>query len=131
MYVPADSLTQLNDTSVSGVFGFALFKSCNGCLTDIPRCLEIRLANAQRDDIIHLSGNIKKLSDARRLHIFTFFSNKFIVVHHGETNPLSSAASFSIKKPCSLYCLSTKCVDVDITPSMLDRRLATNSAISL
>ena len=42
-------------------------KFLNAGAADIPGRLEIRFADAERDHVVHLRGDIEKLADARRL----------------------------------------------------------------
>ena len=60
----ADSFAQRKQSEVGGITGSAAVKGVDGIFTDRPRCYEIRFSDAERDHIIHLVDQFKKITDA-------------------------------------------------------------------
>src|SRR5450830_560567 len=44
--------------------GFAFFQRVDRRFADVPRRVEIRLADAERDDVLHLGDDLEKVADA-------------------------------------------------------------------
>ena len=62
---PGDDLAQLEQAQIGGVTGFAPLQGEDGCFADMPGSDEVRLAHAERDDVLHSLDDFKKITDAR------------------------------------------------------------------
>src|SRR4029077_17859370 len=96
-------------------------------------------ADAQRNHILHLRHNLKKVANAGARQVNDVFGNVTSCVHsvqspkpkvaYGATfSRLFSSAGTSSKNPCSLYERNRKCVAVESTPSMVESFSETNAA---
>jgi hypothetical protein len=61
----ADGAAQFDQAEVRGVMRLALFERVNAGLADVPGRVEIRFADAERDGVLHLGHDVKKVADAR------------------------------------------------------------------
>jgi galactose-1-phosphate uridylyltransferase len=61
----ADGAAQFDRAEVRGVVRLALFERVNAGLADVPRRVKIRLADAERNHVLHLGDDFKKVADAR------------------------------------------------------------------
>ena len=60
-----DALAQLGQAEVARVAGVPALQRIDGRLADAPRCVEVRLADAERDHVLHGLDDFKKVADAR------------------------------------------------------------------
>ena len=63
-----DFLQQVGKAAVGRVPCSALLQTADALVADMPRRLEIRLADTQRDHVLHLIRDIKELADSRRVY---------------------------------------------------------------
>ena len=63
--VIGDTPAQARQAEIRGVASATPLQSVNGCLADVPWGGKVRLADAQRDDIIHRLHDFKKVANAR------------------------------------------------------------------
>jgi hypothetical protein len=64
LHVFADGAAQFDQAEVGGVMRLAFFQRVNARLADVPGRVEIRLADAERDHVLHLRDDLKKVADA-------------------------------------------------------------------
>ena len=64
----SDRLPQLQDAGVGGVARLPAAQRSDAGLADHRRRDEIRLADAQRDDVLHRRGDVEEFADAGRRH---------------------------------------------------------------
>jgi hypothetical protein len=60
----ADGAAQFDEAEVRGVMRLALFQRVDAGLADVPGRVEIRFADAERDGVLHLGDDVKKVADA-------------------------------------------------------------------
>ena len=60
-----DGAAQFDEAEVGRVMRLALFERVNAGLADVPGRVEIRFADAERDGVLHLGDDVKKVADAR------------------------------------------------------------------
>ena len=68
LQVVGEGAAQLDRPVVAGVVRPALAKRFDAGLDDDPRRIEVRLADAQADDVVHRRGDVEEAPDARRRH---------------------------------------------------------------
>ena len=90
--VVGDLPEQIGKAAVRRVPGSALFQTADTLVADMPRGLEIGLADAQRNHMIHLVGDIKEFADTRRTDRTDTAVQVFIVIYH-RIRLLSSCSS--------------------------------------
>lgn len=56
--------SKTGQTEIGGVSGAPLFKGIDRCLPDMPWSRKVRLADSQRDHIVHALNDLKKVTDA-------------------------------------------------------------------
>ena len=61
-------LPQLLQTGIGGVKGTSLFQRINALVADVPRSIEVRLADTQRNRILHFADNIEKFPNSGRFN---------------------------------------------------------------
>ena len=61
----ADGAAQFDQAEVRGVMRLALFQRVDGGFADVPGRVEIRLADAERDDVLHRLDDVEEIADAR------------------------------------------------------------------
>ena len=83
---------QLGKTPVGGIEGLTLLKRLDAGAPDLPRGLEIRFADAERDRVGHFGCHFEKTADARRFDYFDAVRKHLIVVYH---DIMTSLLSFS------------------------------------
>ena len=59
-----DGAAQFDEAEVGRVMCLALFERVDAGLADVPGRVEIRLADAKRDGVLHLGDDVKKVADA-------------------------------------------------------------------
>ena len=87
-----DLAAQLGKTPVGGIEGLTLLKRLDAGAPDLPRGLEIRFADAERDCVGHFGCHFEKTADARRFDYFDAVRKHLIVVYH---DIMTSLLSFS------------------------------------
>lgn len=90
---------QARQTEIRGVASAPPLQSVNGRLADVPWRGEVRLADAERDDIIHRLHDFKKVANSRARDIADVVCNGDA---HGVTERRSELASKVWKVPFSL-----------------------------
>ena len=63
--IGGDGLAQLGRAEVRGVVRRAVLKRRHGRARDVPRRVEVRLAHAERDDVLALRDDVEELADPR------------------------------------------------------------------
>ena len=53
-------LAELDESRVGGIEGASLVQRVDALFTDMPWSVEIRLSDAERDDVRYLVGNVKE-----------------------------------------------------------------------
>ena len=62
--VTVDGAAQFDEAEVRSVMRFAFFERVNGGFADVPGGVEIRFADAERNHVLHLRDDFKKVADA-------------------------------------------------------------------
>ena len=70
---PSDRAAQLRHALVRRIGRVALLEREDRLLTDMPRRDKVRLADAERNHILHAEHQVKKGTDPRRCHLLHFF----------------------------------------------------------
>jgi hypothetical protein len=65
LHIRRDGPAQLEEPEVRGVVGLALLEGVDRGLADVPGRVEVRLADAERDDVPHLRDDLEEVADAR------------------------------------------------------------------
>ena len=99
--VPGDP-AQIQQSRIGTVNDPALLQGLDGSTANYPRGLEIRLAHPQTDDPFHVFRQIEEFPDTGGLDLLNGAGKQLFVFYHGETIPLSSMGSCSMKMPFSL-----------------------------
>mgnify|MGYP003327962112 CR=1 FL=1 len=63
--VPANFPTELQSSQIGSVVSSALFQRIDRRFSNVPRCGEVRLANAERYDIVHRGYELEEVPDPR------------------------------------------------------------------
>ncbi len=108
--VVGNRLSEVSPPSIGGVGRFPALQrvDCGGA--GGPRRGEIRLSDAQRDDVVSLLREFEEAANPRRRNSFDA-----ICRFHGETERRSSSSRSSNWMPRFLYVSITKCVTVWVT----------------
>ena len=101
-HVFGNRLAQLHQPGVGGIAGIAPLEVVDGGLADGVGGLEVRLADPQGDDPLHLVGDVKKAADAGGFQLRCPFGDQFFNIHQNDTFLLSSIPCCPIRTPCSL-----------------------------
>ncbi len=102
-HILADSAAQTLQAIVTCVSRMSLLQGRNGSLADIPRGHEIRLANAQGDNILAARSQVEKLTDAGTRHIHDLLGKHLSPVHnHGIMVRRSASGSSAYRRPLFL-----------------------------
>ena len=132
--VLADFFAELERAAVRRVRRVALLEAVDAALTDRPRRDEIRLADAERDDVFHLRCDVEEFADAGRRDGLHGRGEAALKIHRrlhqGVTTSLRSRSSLLMTVPSFLYAFSMKWLRVCVTPSIVERRVATKFATS-
>jgi len=72
----ADGTAQFDEAEVGRVMRLALFERVDAGLADVPGRVEIRFADAERDGVLHLGDDVKKIADARLGQVDDVLGNK-------------------------------------------------------
>ena len=91
--VPRNLNFQLFKTGVGSVPGSSLFQRADPRAAHRPGGLKIRFPDPEGDHILHLGGEVEKLSDARRLHFLNGSGKYPAVIHQTRTSRISCSAS--------------------------------------
>ena len=102
VHIGGDLLPQLLHTGVGGVAGLALLQALDARVPDAPGGLEVRLAHAQADAVVHFGGDVEKFTDARGPHFGGRRGNQTAVIHHSVAHSLSSGSSSAYITPSFL-----------------------------
>ena len=113
-----DFTAEIQVAPVGGIVRPPLLDGVDGRFADVPGRDKIRLAYAQRDRVLHGADDIEELADAAGGDFLHGAVEELFVIH-GDTASLLSVWFSSRITPSNLYFFSTKCVAVDITPSMV------------
>jgi hypothetical protein len=62
--VGGDRAAQLDQAEVRGVVGLALLEGVDRGLADVPGRVEVGLADAERDHVLHLRDDLEEVADA-------------------------------------------------------------------
>jgi enoyl-CoA hydratase len=86
----ASTDAKLGQPEIRGVVGPALLEAVDGGLANMPRRGKIRLANSQRDHIVHALDDLEKIANTRARNVANVVSD---LNSHGETARRSGAWS--------------------------------------
>ena len=64
LHVGGEGLAQLEQAEVGGVAGRAALQRVDGVFADVPGGGEVRLADAQRDHVLHRADDVEEVADA-------------------------------------------------------------------
>ena len=64
LHVAADGAAQFEEAEVGRVMRLAFFERVDAGLADVPGRVEIRFADAERDGVLHLGDDVKKIANA-------------------------------------------------------------------
>ena len=90
---------QLGKAPVGGIEGLTLLKRLDAGAPDLPRGLEIRFADAERDRVGHFGCHFEKTADARRFDYFDAVRKHLLVVYHDIMTSLLSFSEGSYSTP--------------------------------
>ena len=82
VHVVRDLVAQLGQTGVRGVEGAPFLKRVDAFFADVPRSVEVRLADAERDDVGYLVRDVEQPAYAGRLDLLYLVADK---ISHGIT----------------------------------------------
>ena len=120
---------QLGHAGVGGVLCKSLFQGVDARVPDVPGRDKVRLADSQRDCVLHLLQDVKEPADSRRFDVLDALGQNGIIVHE-KISSLSCSSCFLKIRCFSLYFFRMKWVAVPVTPSSGARRWPTNWATS-
>ena len=73
LHVPADFLAQFPQTGIGRVKSTSLLQRVDTLIPDVPGSVKIRLTDAERDGVLHLTDKVEKFPDPGRLEADRFF----------------------------------------------------------
>ncbi|MPM54681.1 hypothetical protein SDC9_101460 [bioreactor metagenome] len=88
MHVGGDLPPQLGHAGIGGILGKALLQGIYARVSDVPGGDEIRLADAQRNSVLHFLQNVKKPADTRGRNLLNP-PRQYGLVIHTKINSLS------------------------------------------
>ena len=100
-----DAAAEAWESEIRRVAGASALKGVNGGFADMPWRCEIRLSDAERDDVAHGLNDFKKIPNSRAGDSLDVFGDGDT---HGVTDRRSDETSKWWKVPFSLYVLSRK-----------------------
>ena len=79
--VAGDRFPEARKAEIGGVAGAAFLQGINGGLADVPWGIEVGLADAERDDVLHRLHDFEKVADARAGDVADVMGDVFLEIH--------------------------------------------------
>ena len=98
-HIVGDRAAQSREPKIRGVASASALQGENRRLANVPRRREIRLPDAQRDDIVHRLDDFEKVANARARDVANVVGDGDT---HGDTESRSEVGSKRWKVPFSL-----------------------------